>query len=1746
MSRDGADPGLVPESIPDLKPPLNDPTAKVPRPRLTPERRSAARRLGVLTIASVLVATVGFVAGDSLSSPRSPDARPTEGSSATADAQSPAPGVAAQSSEPEEAWAKLEPPPLEPVATLVASEVDRTGISGSSRFTLTSLTETPAAVLAKGVTAVPPINFAVKPGRDAAHAILVPKAPLTAGVSYRLTLRTSEAALAGSWLFQTEGPLGVASTLPGHSATGVPVDTGIEITFDQDGVGPIAPFFSIEPNVEGRLEQHGRTWAFVPERLHLSTIYTVTVRKGVTIDGSDQVLEDDVAFSFETTGPQKPSSDARTPLDASFPSKLIEVVPPERPLVEAYVDQPWEESDTRKPLSSLDLRVFRLPSLSAAMDAYRTLTNAPDWAESSDQRLVPTAGLPLVASFTARIRSVGPNQDDKMYYVEFPDRLERGWYLVVRPRPERDQQFVLQVTDVATYLTTTTTKSVLWVNDVTSGAPIEAATLWTSGGKAIATTGPDGTAQPTIPAGNLFLVTAPDGGSPGDATPGRAAIIPLTVQARPTDACDYWGWGWESDDYWHVLATDRTLYRPTDEIEAWGMIRLRNGGGVPEGLELRVSTSRWADCDETPAQNRALAIARVDVAPGGRTGTFATPIRIRDLPAGWYRVELWAGTTRVASHGFEVGEIRKPSYTIDVATDRHVLVEGDSFTATVSSAFFDGTPVPGLALRVDGTDASRRTTTSEDGKAALDLVASWDNGQYRQEHDWRDLAVSSVLPEEANIRAKSTGYVVFPARLLLDATAQVVGGVVHIAGDAHVLDQQGAEGQWIASAGSKWDPAGGPAAGVAIHVRVVDSWWARVRTGRAYDFITKRTYFTYRSDRKERTIAETDVVAGADGTFALDVSRAMGADAKPAGHDYMLTLSARDADGRVVTESAYGYTPSFEGPGDDEPRLQFVDERGSTTVALGAELRRSLAWGTGPAPSGGSNRYLFLTASRGLRDVVVSSMPSFVHRFAQSDLPNILIDAVWFTGRGYVAADGTWAQVDTDTRELDVTINPDALRHAPGEPVRLGVRTADRDGKPVSATVILRAIDEKLYAIGAASEESPLEDLYSWVSSGIMTTYSSHRPPAGQSCSDGCDTAGGGDGDDVPPAVRDRFRDSVLFERVTTGDDGRATVAFELSDDITSWRVSGAAFTPDLRVGQSTAAIAVGLPLFIEAPLAPEYLTSDRPTLLVRAYGSGLKAGQSVTFTVRAPTLGMSPTTVRGPAFSHVAITLPALVAGEHSVSIEASVATASGPVRDILVRTIHVVDSRFTRARSEYVVLPAALPSTAATGMAKYVFADAGRGRYLWPVRALAWGGGERVDEALAAVIARDVLVEAFGFDEDPSSGYPSYLYRYQVAPSRGEVEGNARGIALLAYGSPEVALSARVSLLAGQRFATWDLGEYFRTIRSDPAMTREQKNLALAGLAGVDDTVAPDVVAALGVPGLTVRERLYLALAAATLGDHGAALATERSLLAAYGQKLGPWVRLRVGSTQNDVLEATSLLALIAVKAGDPVADAAEAYVEEHFTREDLYDLQKAAYLREAVDRAPAPSASFSYTIGGESRVIELGPGQTYALNLAPTQRATLSAKTLSGRIGVTVAWDEPIAPASMVVDRSLSLDRTVLPASPIPSGSVVTVVLTPRFGELTISGCYRVVDLAPSGLEPLSWAWGGTHGSEDVTPWVISGQRVIFCASPGSARPPRLVYYARVVTPGEYAWEPALMQAARGKESTALTSTERIVIR
>ena len=53
-------------------------------------------------------------------------------------------------------------------------------------------------------------------------------------------------------------------------------------------------------------------------------------------------------------------------------------------------------------------------------------------------------------------------------------------------------------------------------------------------------------------------------------------------------------------------------------------------------------------------------------------------------------------------------------------------------------------------------------------------------------------------------------------------------------------------------------------------------------------------------------------------------------------------------------------------------------------------------------------------------------------------------------------------------------------------------------------------------------------------------------------------------------------------------------------------------------------------------------------------------------------------------------------------------------------------------------------------------------------------------------------------------------------------------------------------------------------------------------------------------------------------------------------------------------------------------------------------------------------------------------------------------------------------------------------------------------------------------------------------------------MFCAEVGRDRSARLRYLARVVTPGTYAWEPAIVESRSQEGQAAFTTTGQLVIR
>ena len=583
--------------------------------------------------------------------------------------------------------------------------------------------------------------------------------------------------------------------------------------------------------------------------------------------------------------------------------------------------------------------------------------------------------------------------------------------------------------------------------------------------------------------------------------------------------------------------------------------------------------------------------------------------------------------------------------------------------------------------------------------------------------------------------------------------------------------------------------------------------------------------------------------------------------------------------------------------------------------ATGAAIDLTMRTGAGPLPAGKAGSYLFVTAQRGLRDVATASSPTYTRPFAAADIPNVSLLSVWFTGSGYAPSMSPYsATFDPGERDLKIELTSDRDRYRPGESATLSIRTTDREGRPTAATVVLRAIDEKLFALGGATEVDVLTELYRPVTDGLIRAYGSHArlyPRA----EDGCgDTGGGG---------RDDFRDLLLFRRIATDVAGRATVVVPLSDDLTSWRITASGVDGDLRGGRGEVSIPVGLPFFVEASAAPEYLVTDRPAIRLRAFGSEAGTGRPVTFTVSSTTLPMAEQTFTGRTLEALDVPLPALTSGRHEIIVAATLGTGAGALTDRMTRSFVVVPSRLSRTQTETWTLGDAAPSLpdASGAVTTYVFADAGRGRLVPLLERIAGSDGPRVDQALAAALARDLLVGSFARDaaDLPQAGFDPTRYQRSDA-----------GIALLPYASTDLDLTARIAALGGNRFELTGLGRALRSAVDDPASTRERRIVALAGLAAIGEAVLPELRRAAQETGLTDKERLHLALGAAALGDDGAARATERDLLDRLGERFGPWIRLRIDGDPEATVEATALLAVLAASLGDPLAFDAAAYLE------------------------------------------------------------------------------------------------------------------------------------------------------------------------------------------------------------------------
>lgn len=1573
--------------------------------------------------------------------------------------------------------------------TLTPTKSDRLGVDPATAFTLKATTAIAKKDIEASLAFTPSVSFAVAEAGGNEFTI-TPAAPLTAATVYKIALGATVQGEAGlekqvfSWAVQAKQALAVDGTLPRDQATGVPLDTGIEVTFTTDKLVKPEDAIAVQPATAGRFEQHGRVVVFVPqEKLRQATLYTVTVKKGLRVSDSDVSLGEDFTFQFETSN----SSDvAGYSYYGSFDPAFHAVRPTEAPVIEAG----YSNGD----FSSAAITVYAFADSRELINRLQPLDVLPQWAYAARERmLVDVTGLRSVGQFKPTVE-----KHEYQTLVHLPSGFDAGNYLIdILIDGKQHLQSVMVVSDVGAALYATKTDAVLWVKDLSTKQSLTGATVTSADGKQTATVDADGVARIQTPAQfqaddatttarDYYTISAKDG---------RTIVVPLSRDVYFGGMGMMWGWRSTNPDYWSYLSTDRTLYRPDDTLNVWGVARLRSAKDIPSA-DLTLEVWSWnivdGNGDYLPLVSQAV---KTDA-----YGTYKASLALKQLKPGGYTLSLKdASGSTIRTQSFDVQAFTKPAYQIVVTPDKLAGFNGEKVTYSIQTQFFDGTPAPNIALAYaaygQAGEAGTRITTNAFGRASVtETIQATDAS--RTEYIHRSFFPTAAA--EGNIAA-GTDIIGFPSGVTYEPEGSFTGTAATASFTVHAVDlaKVTPTNYWEAQLTGAVVP-NAPVAGT-VYEQVVH----KTKSGQHYDFIEKKVVDSYTYNVTEEKREQFTGVTDANGKFSKALALT--------GETYTVRFSVRDLQGRPATRTLWLYRDGYRWSNDTTGYSISTSEQGGTesgpasTYGVGATTDIRLSKGNQSVA--GKGPFLFLKLQNGIQEVSVRETSTFQYTVLRDDAPNIAYAGAYFDGSTFQLAGETGLTVDIQDRALLIAVTPAQASYGPGDTVKADVHVTDAQGKPVQAIVNLSAIDAAIAAIQMENVPTPLQTLYTPVPSGLVQTYVSHEALRLNSMAEG---GGGGD------QPRKLFKDAVLFQSVETNRDGNASVTFTVPDNLTAWQVTAQAVTKDLKAGSTTVSIPVTKSIFGTLTMAEEFVTADSPKVVANAYGSGLNGADDVQFTVETPGIGKAQVRT-GKAFQAQVFTLPKLTVGPQEIRLTVQ----HGNDKDILVRTVQVLSSRVTKAESAY--LDASVGQTVAPagpGRTSLTFSDAGRGRVVQVLQALQWSYGKRVERHLGSRIAVDLL-QSMQVEASPTSSFDPTAYQQDDG-----------GISQVTYGSSDLTTSAYAAARA-DLFDPTGLARYFTAKLEQKSASLGQQGLANLGLANLGKPVLADLDSFLQQPDIDAQDQLTAALAYLALGSNDKAIAIAAALWQKYGTVETPFAKLSLGAGDR-VITNTARFSILAEGLKLPQRQGVARFLEANFPKDAVTNLERSLAMRVAVPLLDNQAVSITYDVSGKAATAALQNGATKTVSLTSDELKSFRVTAVQGPVSIVTSTFAPVDVRTAKVDTRLAIDRsyTNMKAGKkvYEQGDLVRVDITPKVSKDVTDRQFFIVDELPSGFILVTNPWN--HGLPDTYveyPIEVDGQRVTFWSDGSRA----IHYYARVFTPGGYAAEPVLIQGQSSRD-------------
>lgn len=1551
-----------------------------------------------------------------------------------------------------------------------------------------------------------------------------------------------------TWTFQTMNEFSLLGSLPRDESVNVPINTGIEFYFSHEGAD-IKDYFEISPKVDGKFEVHGDVVAFVPKGgLDYKTVYTVTLKKGLKLKNSDQVLKENHKFSFETSPNQK---DEYKKTDGYFNFKNImnEFETSEKPMIPMNYSI-YNDEKVSVPIS---VSVYAYKTIDDFADAASKYDRIPKWCNYAfaDEK-IEIEELEKVLSFNQAV----DNKNKDVNFINLPDKLPNGFYVVDCNWGDINFQTFIQVTDLSFYYMSSgerqvigyradnmgstfsnnygDSKNILWLNDLKTGKQIKDAVVTLHDTNEVYKSNETGIVEidkdnNEKDANNIFKIKAD----------GKSAVL-----------MDYTNYGRDniSKYYWKYFQTDRSIYKPDDTVEFWGFLQNRYTDEKLDEVTVSLSQGGWFYWDYLPfAQEMPYEEVTIDTDKGFYNGKLELP----NLDDGSYQLSVKLNDEVISTTYIDVQNYVKPAYKIEISKDKEAIFLDEKVSFDVNTLFFEGTPVSNLDVRynINGLEYEKGDLTSDkNGIASVSYIPKYMDGF--QGIRTARFNANAELPESGSIYGNEDVRVfINDVNIDIDSTIDDEDmGTLKVQVNKYDLTRLNNN-----TAENDRDYLGEPKQGQKIEGTIYKNEWKKKETGEYYDFINKVVRKQYEYYTEKTSVKKVSLVTDQDGKGEMKLDQLDTEDCY-----YTAELNAVDSNGRKMELKSHFGRYKVSEP-DNEPNRydRYMLKSNKDTYDVDEDMHIRFV---NNEELLGKGNYLYVIAQNGIKDYELSNSPEYVKTFDKSFIPNVEVKGVYFNGKTYIEAEDFSPRLNYYKNKIYFTAETDKKDYKPGDicKVSLKAEVADMEArKNVSAKdvyVNISLVDEALLKL-SDNDVDTLEELYQWVNGGIGSTYGSHNND-----SDNMDLYGIRFGynfmskstdtaqceaesmtatdnlkfDEVH--VRSTFKDTALFKTVKLDENGEGTFTFKLPDNVTSWRMTFQGISETLKAGSDKQELIVSLPYFINTSLNKTYLVGDKPYIGVSVYGKELKEGENIKYQVTAQGTDYEAT-ASGKAFERVNIPLWEMKdKGTYDITVKA---ISDSGFTDGIKQTINVVNTYHEMQVADYYDLVEGLKiKTSNEGTTRLTFVDEGRGKFIPDLYSLTYSNGKRIDQKYISYVASTVLSDKFGMED---------ILKEEVKLSDYQIEDG--GYAILPYANSDLETTVKLLPIIKENINVEKAKMYlYNELKNKNC---KSKAAAMYGLAVLDEPVLLNLEKLERVSNLSLKDNLYLALAYSELGDDYKAESIYKDKIAKHEETYQEVKRIKYGRSEDSYLEYTALMMMLASNINMQDKELYYEYVTNTYSKELLVNSETLNYIIDEIEKVDSTEPQITYSYQGKTYEKTIEKGRSHTIDIPSSKLGEFKIDSVKGDAALIAVYDKELVNAqkqdeNITIKKEFYNHSTGKKTNTFNQSDIVKVVLDVDIDKDAIDRYYSVTDFAPSGLVPIESSrnyglYDGRYYYRDV-----EGQKVTMYISKNYEYEDEMYYYARVITPGTYKADGTIVSGNKVKDSIKISDAAEITIK